>query len=256
MLATLRLGILGAPIAGYSDVGLDPAAASRLGITVVPLTAGILSPQYPGSGAPPHTRASDLLQRGETMDDAGPALAASMAVAHDLEHAVDQYDLDVLIINGHSDDLRSHPDRGMVGGLAASALTTAGVPVACTGDAATGVALAVATWLGGEAQYCEGYVVGRGVGDLLLSSCGLAHADLREPSQPLEFHGNALYPGARGEGCCVRMAFAAGPATILAVGANHPRSRPRFIWKTGVMSGRFFRSMNGPAGTFSFDPAG
>jgi L-fucose isomerase-like protein len=254
MLAQLRLGVLGEPIPGYSDVLLSAEAARAMGVSVVRLEPSILSPSYASGGAPLFSPAN--ADAWEIKADAQATLPRSLALGHDLRRAVEQQDLDVLVINCHSDQLRFHPERGIVGCLGASALTSSGYPVSCTGDAATGVALAIATWLGGQAQYCEGYVVGRDDGQLLISSCGLANVELREASQPLEIHGNDLYPGACGNGCCIRMGFAAGPATILALAGNSSSLPPRFIWKTGTMSGRYFEHMNGPSGTFSFDPPG
>jgi L-arabinose isomerase len=254
MLAQLRLGVLGEPLPGYADVLLSVEAATAMGVSVVPIDPGILSPSYAGGGPalfPSSTEAALAITA-----DAQPTLGRSRALGQDLRQAVEANDLDVLTINCHSDLLRFHPERGIVGCLGASALTSCGYPVSCTGDAATAVALAVATWLGGQAQYCEGYVVGRRDGQLLISSCGLANVELREPSQVLEVHGNDLYPGTHGNGCCIRMAFAAGPATVLALAGNSSSLPPRFVWKTGVMSGRYFQHMNGPSGTLSFDPPG
>ena len=252
MLAQLRLGVLGEPLPGYADVLLSAEAAADVGVSVVELEPGILSPSYAGGG--PSLFPPDKAPAWEIEADAQATMGRSLALGQDLRRAVEEHDLDVLVINCHSELLRFHPERGIVGCLGASALTTAGYPVSCTGDAATGVALAVATWLSGQAQYCEGYVVGRRDGQLLISSCGLANLELREDSGPLQVHGNDLYPGACGNGCCIRMAFAAGPATILALAGNSRSSRPRFIWKTGLMSGRYFEHMNGPSGTLSFDP--
>jgi L-arabinose isomerase len=256
MLAGLRIGIVGEPLPGYADVLLVDQAASAVGVSIVHLDSNLFSASYVAGDSPSHSFWPAFAQHGVVTADAKPGLAASIALAGDLERIVERHDLAALVINCHSDQLRWHSERGVVGCLGASALTTAGVPVSCTGDVATAVALAVTTWLAGDTQYAEGYVIARRTGELLISSCGLANLGLREPSQPLEFHGNDLYPGARGNGCCVRMAFAAGPATILALGGNSATARPRFIWKTGFMSGRYYKAMKGPSGTFSFDPPG
>lgn len=252
MLHGLRLGVIGGPIPGYTDVLLDEHAASALGVQVVPVDSGLFT-SYLDSKVPAESFWTSLSKLGVVKPDAQPALASSIALTLDLQRIVDENDLGALVINCHGDYLRSHKERGIVGCLGASVLTTDGVPVSCTGDAATAVALAIATWLAGDTQYAEGYVIGRDTGELLISSCGLANLNLRHPSHPLEFRGNDLYPGARGNGCCVRMAFAEGPTTLLALGGNSPTLRPRFVWKTGTLSGRYFAEMNGPSGTMSFD---
>lgn len=253
MLSELRIGVIGGPLAGYSDVLLDERAASALGLTVIPVDGGTFTKSYVGSKLPRESFWTSLAKRGVVNADAEPGLASSIALTLDLERIVDENELSALVINCHADYLRWHKERGIVGCLGASVLTSAGVPVSCTGDVATAVPLAIATWLAGDTQYAEGYVIGRHTGELLVSSCGLANFNLCNPSHPLEFRGNDLYPGARGNGCCVRMAFAEGPTTLIALGGNSPVSRPRFIWKAGMMSGRYFREMNGPSGTFSFD---
>jgi L-fucose isomerase-like protein len=253
MLSELRIGIVGAPLAGYSDVLLDDYAATALGVSVVQIDSGTFTKSYVNSELPAESFWTPLARLGVVTADAEPALASSVALTLDLQRIVDENDLSALVINCHADYLRWHKERGIVGCLGASVLTSAGVPVSCTGDAATAVPLAIATWLARDTQYAEGYVIGRHTGELLISSCGLANFNLRHPSHPLEFRGNDLYPGARGNGCCVRMAFAEGPATLLALAGNSPKLRPRFIWKSGFMSGRYFKQMNGPSGTFSFD---
>jgi L-arabinose isomerase len=254
MLTNLRIGIVGDPLPGYADVLLDDHAARALGVSVVQVESTIFSPSYWTGESTAESFWPAFARQGTVVADAEPALQPSVAVARDLERAVEQYDLNALVINCHSDLLRWHPERGIVGCLGASALTTSGIPISCTGDAATAVALAVTNWIGGDSQYAEGYVIARRTGELLISSCGLANLKLREPSQPLEFRGNDLYPGARGNGCCVRMAFAAGPATVVALGGNSATDSPRFVWQTGRMDGRYYPAMNGPSGAFSFDP--
>jgi L-arabinose isomerase len=253
MLRGLRLGVIGGPIPGYTDVLLDDHAAHALGVCVVQLGSDLFTKSYVDSKVPADSFWTSLSTLGIVKADAQPALASSIALTLDLQRIVDENDISALVINCHADYLRWHKERGIVGCLGASVLTTAGVPVSCTGDAATAVPLAIATWLARDTQYAEGYVIGRHTGELLISSCGLANFNLRNPSHPLEFRGNDLYPGARGNGCCVRMAFTEGPTTLLAFGGNSPTLRPRFVWTTGIMSGRYFAEMNGPSGTLSFD---
>ena len=253
ILSELRIGVIGGPLAGYSDVLLDPHAASTLGVSVVQVDSGSFTKSYVDSKLPAESFWTSIAKLGVVKPDAEPALASSVALTLDLQRIVGENDLSALVINCHADYLRWHKDRGIVGCLGASVLTSAGVPVSCTGDAATAVPLAIATWLSRDTQYAEGYVIGRQTGELLISSCGLANFNLRHRSHPLEFRGNDLYPGARGNGCSVRMAFAEGPTTLLALAGNSPTLRPRFVWKSGIMSGRYFKQMNGPSGTLTFD---
>lgn len=244
-----RLGLLGGIIPGYGDVVLDEATAASLGIELVPVDGASIAAALDASAAagPP------LPAPFEPVEDARPLVDRSLRVYRFLAALVDDQRLDALALNCHSDVLRFHEDLGIVACLGSSMLWSAGVPVACTGDAATAVALMLAARICGAAQYCEGYAVESETGEMLVSSCGMADVSLRAPDDVAGVHPNELYPGRHGLGLATRFAFAAGPATIAAFGPATPTHPARLVVSEGRLSGRGFAHLNGPSGTVGFD---
>jgi L-fucose isomerase-like protein len=254
-----RLGLLGGIIPGYGDVILDAASAAQLGIELVTIdaeaaaAARVISRQDETT-EPPHAAA--LADGFTAAEGAAPLLARSLRVHRFLRVLSRSQRLDGLALNCHSDVLRWDEDLGVVGCLASTLLWSAGLPVACTGDAATAVVLMLAARIAGSAQYCEGYAVEGDTGDLVVSSCGMADVSLRAAGAPARLCPNELYPGRNGLGLATRFDFAAGPATIVAFGPATPHRAARIVISAGELSGRGFEHMNGPSGTISFDRPG
>ena len=253
-----RLGLLGGIIPGYGDVILDPATADALGIELVQV------------GPEAVARAIAVSETGEGTDDTGgslpwpvevtheaePLLARSRRIERFLAAVVADARLDALALNCHSDALRFGEELGAVGCLGASVLWANGVPVACTGDAATTVALMLAARIAGSAQYGEGYAVEHETGEMVISSCGMADPSLCAAGETPRLCANELYPGRHGLGIATRFAFAAGPATIAAFGPATPTLPARLVVSAGRVTGRGFAHMNGPSGTITFDAPG
>ncbi len=248
-----RLGLLGGIIAGYGDVVLDPATAGTLGIELVGIepdtVARALAESRGGPDAP-------LPWPVEVTPEAAPLLARSRRIGRFLDAVVADGRLDALALNCHSDALRFGEELGAVGCLGASLLWSAGVPVACTGDAATAVALMLAARIAGSAQYGEGYAVEHETGELVISSCGMADPSLCGAGETPRLCANDLYPGRNGLGIATRFTFAAGPATIIAFGPATPTLPARLVVSAGWLTGRGFTHLNGPSGTITFDQPG
>src|SRR4029077_18860390 len=108
MLSELRIGVIGGPLAGYSDVLLDERAASALGVSIIPIDPGMFSKSYVGSKLPRESFWTSLAKLGVVNADAEPALASSVALTQDLERIVDENEISALVINCHADYLRWH----------------------------------------------------------------------------------------------------------------------------------------------------
>lgn len=252
-----RLGLLGGIIPGYGDVVLDPATAAQLGIQLVDIDAAAVAEARAASTAEPATPVLARLPAGLRPDgDAEPLLARSLRVHRFLAAIAAAASLDALALNCHSDLLRWNDELGVVGCLASTLLWASGLPVACTGDAATAVALMLAARIAGSAQYCEGYAVESDTGEWMVSSCGMADLSLRAPGASARLCANELYPGRNGLGVATRFAFDAGPATIVAFGTASASRPARLVASAGRLSGRGFEHLNGPSGTISFDRPG
>ena len=169
---------------------------------------------------------------------------------------VAQERLDAIALNCHSDVLRFGEETGVVGCLASTLLWSVGVPVACTGDGVTAVALMLAARIAGSAQYCEGYGVESATGELLVSSCGMADLSMRPAGEDARMHPNELYPGRHGLGIATRFAFEEGPATVIGFGPPTATRPGRLVMSAGRLTGRGFEHLNGPSGTVTFDRPG
>jgi len=249
-----RLGLLGGIIPGYGDVVLDAVTARALGVELVPIGAVAIDAAYDSAQG-----ALDLATLPASLaptPEARPLVERSLRVHRFLSTIAADAGLDGLALNCHSDVLRFSDALGVVSCLASSMLWSSGLPVACTGDGATAVALMLATRIAGSAQYCEGYTVEADTGELVVSSCGMADLTLRKPGETARLCPNELYPGAHGLGLAARFEFDAGPATIAAFGPATPSLPARLVISAGRLTGRGFEHLNGPSGTITFDQPG
>jgi L-fucose isomerase-like protein len=248
-----RLGLLGGIVAGYGDVVLDPAPAAALGIELVEVDRALVDRALMASREPAD---GPLPWSVEVTEEAEPLLERSRRIERFLAVVVEEARLDALALNCHSDMLRFGEELGAVGCLGASVLWARGVPVACTGDAATAVALMLATRIAGSAQYGEAYAVEHETGEMVISSCGMADPSLCGAGESPRLCANELYPGKHGLGIATRFTFAAGPATVAAFGPGTATLPSRLVVSAGRLTGRGFRHMNGPSGTLTFDVPG
>jgi L-fucose isomerase-like protein len=248
-----RLGLLGGTVGGYANVILEPEAASSLGIELVEVDGSMIAAATEVARQPSDGRLPPELEPSQSV---APLLGRSLQVHRLLSWLISEARLDALALNCHSDVLRFGEDTGVVACLASTLLWSGHVPVACTGDAATSVALMLAARIAGSAQYGEGYGIEAVTGELLLSSCGMADLALRPPGEPARMLPNELYPGRHGLGVATRFTFAEGPATILGFAPPTTARPARLVAAAGRLTGRGFRNLNGPSGTLTFDRPG
>jgi L-fucose isomerase-like protein len=251
-----RLGLLGGIIAGYGNVVLEPEAAATLGIELVPVDADGVARAMAASASPADGSTGSLPEGFAPTPDALPLLDRSLRVHRFLSALVEQERLDALALNCHSDVLRFGEETGVVGCLGSTLLWSVGVPVACTGDGVTAVALMLAARIAGSAQYCEGYGIESATGELLVSSCGMADISLRRAGEDAHLHPNTLYPGRHGLGVATRFTFEEGPATVVGFGPPTASRTGRLVVSAGRLTGRGFAHLNGPSGTVTFDRPG
>jgi L-fucose isomerase-like protein len=251
-----RLGLLGGIVPGYGDVVLDEGPARSLGLELVALDRDAIA-RAEAATDDRSDRDGDGLPEAMALEDAArPLLARSLRVHAMLRRLADDAGLDAIALNCHSDVLRWSDSLGIVSCLASTLLWSAGMPVACTGDAVTAVALMMASRIAGSAQYCEGYAVESDTGELLVSSCGMADLRLLPPGARARVCPNELYPGRHGLGLATRFDFAPGPATIAAFAPATGGRPSRLVAAAGELRARGFQHLNGPSGMFGFDRPG
>ena len=125
----------------------------------------------------------------------GPADERSMRLAlalHDLAGSVDAV---AATVNCHSEVLRWNPRIGITACLGASLLTAEGIPVSCTGDLPTALALVLARALSGRALYCEFYTPERETGLMLLAAGGEGDPAWADPRPPGRRRAERPLPG-------------------------------------------------------------
>lgn len=242
---------VGGWLPGYLDVESTGAELAQLGVTENAVTVDQLDQAFSdvdadriGSGL------VELSTRGWSRRE-GPADERSMRLAlalHDLAHSTNAV---AATVNCHSEMLRWNPAVGITACLGASLLTANGVPVACTGDLPTALALVFARALSGRALYCEFYTPERETGLMLLAAGGEGDPAWADTAHPVIVEPNDHYPGEHGAGTSLSFRLERGPATALSL--SPVADTWRLAWATGEIVEARYDTMGGPNGMFRFD---
>ena len=236
---------------GYLDVESAPSELERLGVTEHAATEPELNDAFAAVGADRvGSGLADLAGRGWARHE-GPADERSMRLALALDDLVAAANAVAVTVNCHSDVLRWNPAIGITACLGASLLTAGGVPVSCTGDLPTALALVLARALSGRALYCEFYTPERETGLMLLAAGGEGDPAWADPGHPVRVEPNEHYPGAHGAGASLSFRLAPGPATALSL--SPVEGTWRLAWATGEIVETRYDTMGGPNGMFRFD---
>jgi L-arabinose isomerase len=242
---------VGDPFPGYLDVEAGPGDLERLGITERSVTVEELNAGFAGVDS---DRVADglaaLAGRGWARRE-GPADERSMRLALALDDLARAADAVAVTVNCHSDVLRWNPAVGITACLGASLLTGSGVPVSCTGDLPTALALLVGRALSGRALYCEFYTPERETGLMLLAAGGEGDPAWADAAHPIVVEPNEHYPGDHGAGASLSFRLEPGPATALSL--SPVGGTWRLVWATGEIVEARYDSMGGPNGMFRFD---
>jgi len=242
---------VGTWIPGYEDVASTTAELAELGVVEHALDVPALDARFDSVA---QERVTELLaglaDRGwrhhpGDADDASARLALALA-----DEAADA-GAAAVTVNCHSDALRWNPHIGICACLGASLLTDSGVPVSCTGDLPTALALLLARTLSGSALYCEFYTPELETGLMLLAAGGEGDPRWADPREPVVVEPNTHYPGDRGAGASLSFRLEPGPATVLSLS---PTAHGWVLaWATGEIAEARYDSLGGPNGMFRFD---
>lgn len=242
---------VGGWLPGYLDVESTAAELAQLGVTEHAVSVEELDDAFAAVDAERIERGlADLASRGWARRE-GPADLRSMRLAlalHDLAGSVNAVGATV---NCHSEMLRWNPAIGVTACLGASLLTAEGIPVSCTGDLPTALALALARALSGRALYCEFYTPERESGLMLLAAGGEGDPAWADPGHPIVVEPNDHYPGDHGPGTSISFRLERGPATALSL--SPVGDTWRLAWATGEIVEARYDAMGGPNGMFRFD---
>jgi len=242
---------VGNPFPGYLDVEAAPSELGYLGITERSVTVEELNEAFAGVEDGRVAAAVDSLDGRGWVRRFAPSDERSMRLALALEDLAREADAVAVTVNCHSDVLRWNPAIGITACLGASLLTAAGVPVSCTGDMPTALALVLARAVSGRALYCEFYTPERETGLMLLAAGGEGDPEWADPARPVVVEPNEHYPGNHGAGASLSFRLEPGPATALSL--SPVGETWRLAWAPGEIVEARFDSMGGPNGMFRFD---
>jgi L-arabinose isomerase len=240
---------IGDPIEGYSDVRVSEAESAMLGVTERRVSIEELSKQFTSAG---DAGADEIRALTSDMGWTGESDRHSRQLAAALRQLVETHQADCGTVNCHGPWFRSSPDIGIVGCLGVSLCTAAGVPMTCTGDLPTALALKLARDIAGASLYCEVFAYEADTGLALLSNGGEGDAGLA--SSPPNLAPTKHYPGLRGSGTAVSFSIADGPATLLSLTPTDKNWR--LVCATGEIVDSRYPEFGAPNVMFRFDTEG
>jgi L-arabinose isomerase len=203
---------IGRPIEGYVDVDVTADQLAGLGLALRDLDGAALADEMDAVEEPALTAVGARAR--EVLGDEGDPRSLRLAAA--LHRVVERERPACAAVNCHSAEVRGSDRVGITACLGVSLCTAAGLGVACTGDAPTALAVAIALGLTGRGQYCEPYAVGLEAGTLLLGSAGEGDPGWARQGT-LTVVANEHYPGVAGAGASLSYGFEPGPATLLSL---------------------------------------
>ena len=240
---------IGDPIDGYTNVLASEDERAMLGVREQTVSVDQLNEEFiaAGSGAA-HEIGSRIARLGWT----GDSDRRSRQLAAAIGRLVDKHGADCGTVNCHGPWFRSSSEIGIVGCLGVSLCAVSGVPISCTGDLPTALAMKLARDIAGAGLYCEIFAFESETGLALLANSG--------EGDPATGHGTPhmaptqYYPGRRGTGTAVSFPIAPGPATLVSL---TPTDRTwRLACATGEIVESRYPGLGAPNGMFRFDAGG
>lgn len=240
---------IGDPIPGYTNVLATEDDLTVLGVTEHRVGVDELTEEFAaaGSGA-----AREISARIAQLGWTGDADRRSRRLAAAIRRLVDSRDADCGTVNCHGPWFRSSPEIGIVGCLGVSLCAASGVPISCTGDLPTALAMKLARDIAGAGLYCEIFAFESETGLALLANSG--EGDPALGNGPPHMEPTQYYPGRRGTGTALSFPVATGPATLVSL---TPADRNwRLACATGEIVESRYPGLGAPNGMFRFDAGG
>ncbi|CAN5568067.1 hypothetical protein BH20CHL6_BH20CHL6_10120 [soil metagenome] len=241
---------VGDPIPGYLDVEADEVDLARLGLRehAVSLEEWEATVSNIGQEAAA-TFLEGLTARG-WRGDAGPSAAQSARVALALETLLARTGAACGTVNCHGSWFRRSSAVGVVACLGVACQTLAGRPLACTGDAPTGILMYLCRRMAGAALYSECYAPDLASGLMLVAGGGEGDPAWADDGGVM-LTANAHYPGQLGAGSSIDYRVRLGPATLLSL--SPAADGWVLAWAPGEVVESRYRRMRGPNAMFRFD---
>lgn len=203
---------VGDPIPGYLDVETTPAQLSSLGLRERAVDAAELTEALAAVGADDLEAVGTQLRQRDwrgSADDESLRLAAALWLLIERHGAVGG------TVNCHGPLFRFGREVGICACLGVSLATARGVPLSCTGDQPTAIALVLGQALAGAALYSEFFAPELASGLVLVANGG--EGDPGWAAGPVSIIPTQHYPGTNGRGASIAFALQPGPCTVLSV---------------------------------------
>lgn len=240
---------IGDPIDGYTNVLATEEDCAVLGVTERRIGVDELTEEFVAAGG---DAADDIGALVDRLGWTGDSDERSRRLAAAIRKLVETYGADCGTVNCHGPWFRSSPDIGIVGCLGVSLCATEGVPISCTGDLPTALALKLARDIAGASLYCEIFAFETDTGLALLANSGEgdpAVGDGNPHMAPTQY-----YPGRRGAGTAVGFPVARGPVTLVSL--TPTRRNWRLACATGEVVESRYPGLGAPNAMFRFDRGG
>ncbi len=217
MLRSARLGVLGAPMAGYTNVTVDgDDLRERIGATLVEILPDELADAYADAGMDRIEALVRAVEETYAVDaNAGDEFRDSIRLTLALAEIVSRHRLDAGTFNSNLDFSRLNPKIGLVGGLPHCLLTTVGVPFTETGDIITAVAMFLGKRLAGDAFYGEINMIDHAAGAFLSANTGEGDFANAVDSSECHIFPTRTFTGRDQRGCIVDYELRRGPVTVI-----------------------------------------
>lgn len=220
-----RIGVLGgSPIPGYLDVEVDPIRLEKeLGVRCIFYPREVWLEHVEAIASKDAiSLATEFKRRFKLINIKKDELERSCRVALALQHWMDEEALDAATINCHTNYFRQEPRVGVVACLAASRSTTAGRPVACTGDILTTIAMLIGKALGAAVLYCECDLIDYQKNAMAMANTGECDYTLCHREEDIHVLSNPHFgpAGTCGQGACHFLRIAPGAATLIGFSPN------------------------------------
>lgn len=240
---------IGDPIDGYSDVATSEQELAVLGVVECRVTIEELTDEFIAAGDDGADEVNSLIAQ---LGWVGEPDKRSQQLAAAIRRLVEANQADCGTVNCHGPWFRSSPDIGIVGCLGVSLCSAAGVPMSCTGDLPTALAMKLARDIAGASLYCEVFAFESETGLALLANNGEGDPGMASSSPHLA--PTEHYPGERGAGTSVTFPVVPGPATLLSLTPS--QQSWRVVCATGEIVENRYPEFGAPNVMFRFDTGG
>ena len=230
-LRTARIGTIGAPFEGATDMMADQLSLRRyIGPVCWPIEPQTVAREFEAipQGEVDALVRSDRARYRVEMDDAAFVWSCRLALA--LETVACERNMQALASFDYI--WLNTPQVGIISSYGTGRLCSLGIPTATEGDAVQVTAMLILQELTGQATFLEPYVIDFDREAIILSHDGHGNPALADETTGVTVKASIYYQGLHGRGAGLEFAYKPGPVTNLAL-TNTGADRWRLIISEG-----------------------